>query len=174
MIAKNVIPGIGGYSSIFERIDSKIGKLFMAIPSVKGVIIGNEDFSLTGKQYHDEFIIENNEIKRKSNNAGGIEAGLTNGENIEITVYLKPIPTLGSPLNSIDLKTFKENSAPYIRSDVTVIPSSLVIFENALALILMESIIERFGNDNMSELKRRYHSANIFNWNDGFGENHDR
>ncbi|KLO23776.1 chorismate synthase [Marinitoga sp. 1197] len=171
VIAKNVKPGIGGYSSIFERLDSKIGKLFMAIPSVKGVIIGNTDFSLSGKEYHDEFYIENNKIRRKSNNAGGIEAGFTNGENIEITVFLKPIPTLREPLNSIDLEYIQETKAPYIRSDVTVVPASIVIFENALSLILMESILDRFGNDNVNDIIRRYNNANLFNWNDGNWKN---
>lgn len=168
IIAQRVIPGIGGYSNIFDKMDSKIGKLFMSIPSVKGIIIGNDDFSLSGKEYHDEFYLENNTMNRKNNNAGGIEAGITNGENIDITVFLKPIPTLGKPLNSVDLKSLKETKAPYIRSDVTIIPASIVIFENALSLILMESILERFGNDNIDEIIRRYNSANIFNWDDGF------
>lgn len=174
IVAKNVKPGIGGYSTIFERLDSKIGKVFMSIPSVKGIIIGNEDFSLAGSEYHDEFYIENNKIKRKTNNAGGIEAGFTNGESIEITVFLKPIPTLGKPLNSVDLKTLNEKKSPYIRSDVTVISSSIIIFENTLALILMESIIERFGNDNITELVRRYNGADLFDWNDGFWKNNNR
>ncbi|WGS64415.1 chorismate synthase [Marinitoga aeolica] len=174
VVAKNAKAGIGGYSTVFERLDSKIGKVFMSIPSVKGIIIGNEDFSLTGSEYHDEFYIEENKIKRKTNNAGGIEAGFTNGENIEITVFLKPIPTLGNPLNSVDLKEKKEVKSPYIRSDVTVIPSSIIIFENALALILMGSIIERFGNDNIDELVRRYNSANLFDWNDGFWKDNNR
>ncbi|OQY09560.1 MAG: chorismate synthase [Marinitoga sp. 4572_148] len=174
IIAKNVKPGIGGYSTIFERMDSKIGKLFMSIPSVKGIIIGNEDFSLTGSKYHDEFYIEENAIRRKTNNAGGIEAGFTNGEDIEITVFLKPIPTLGNPLETIDLKTRKTIKAPYIRSDVTIVPASIVILENALALILMESIIERFGNDNIDELIRRYNSANLSGWNDGFWKDDNR
>ncbi|KAF2955071.1 chorismate synthase [Marinitoga sp. 38H-ov] len=174
IIAQNIIPGIGGYSNICEKLDSKIGKLFMAIPSVKGLIIGNDDFSLSGKEYHDEFYIKNNKIKRKTNNAGGIEAGITNGEDIEITVFLKPIPTLGNPLKSIDLKTLNEVDAPYIRSDITIVPASVVIFENALSLILMESILERFGNDNFDEIIRRYNSANIFNWNDGLWKDNNR
>ncbi|SHF21320.1 chorismate synthase [Marinitoga hydrogenitolerans DSM 16785] len=175
IIAQNIKPGLGGYSDIFEKIDSKIGKLFMSIPSVKGLIIGNEDFTLSGRDYHDEFILDGDKnIRRKTNNAGGIEAGITNGENIEITVFLKPIPTLATPLNSVDLKIREETKAPYIRSDVTIIPSSVIILENALSLVLAESIIERFGNDNMTELIRRYNSANIFNWDDGFWENNNR
>ncbi|GAB6189788.1 chorismate synthase [Marinitoga arctica] len=174
VIAKNIKPGIGGYSTIFDRIDSKIGQLFLSIPSVKGIIIGNEDFSLSGREYHDEFYLEEDKIRRKTNNAGGIESGFTNGENIEVSVYLKPIPTLGNSLNSVDLRNNKETKSPYIRSDVTIIPSSVIIFENALSLILMESIIDRFGNDNMSEIIRRYNSADIFDWNDGFWKDNNR
>ncbi|NUU98010.1 chorismate synthase [Marinitoga sp. 1138] len=174
IIVKNINPGIGGYSSIFERLDSQLGQIIMTIPSVKGLIIGNNDFSLSGREYHDEFYYEKekNKIKRKSNNAGGIEAGFTNGENIEITVFLKPIPTLAKPLNSINLATGENTKSPYIRSDVTVIPASVVILENAVALVIAKSIINQFGNDNVEEIARRYNSANLSNWNDGFWQDH--
>ena len=152
VIAHNIPPGLGGYSNIFEKLDSRIGAVFMAIPSVKGVFIGREDVSIPGREYHDPFFLKDGEIGRRSNNAGGIEGGLTNGEDVEVTVYLKPIPTLGDPLDSVDLSTMEERKAPYVRSDVTVVPSASVVGEMALSLVLAEAVIRRYGEDEYEKI----------------------
>jgi chorismate synthase len=157
VIVNNLKPGIGGYSSLFEKLESRISQTLMIIPSMKGIIFGNTDFSNKGSQYHDPFYLDNyGNICRSTNNAGGIEAGLTNGQNIESTLYFKPIPTLRKPLDSVDLKTKTIVKAPYIRSDVTVVPSAAIIAENAICIPIMEAICERFGNDNIEEIKKRY------------------
>lgn len=130
----------------------------MSIPSVKGVFIGLEDVSLPGNQYPDPFVFQNGKINRTSNNAGGIEAGITNGENIVVTTYFKPISTLAKPLDSINLETKENVKAPYIRSDSVILPAATVITECTLALILMEEIIDGFGNDNIELIKERYFS----------------
>lgn len=156
--AINVQSGLGSYANVFNRVDSKIGKYFMSIPSVKGVFIGLEDVSLPGNKYHDPFVFQNGKITRTSNNAGGIEAGITNGDNIIVTTYFKPISTLAKPLDSINLETKENVKAPYIRSDSVILPAATVITECTLALILMEEIIDGFGNDNIELIKERYFS----------------
>ena len=165
--ATNVKPGLGSYADVFNKVDSKIGKYFMSIPSVKGVFIGHQDVSLTGAEYQDPFILIDNKISRSKNYAGGIEAGITNGENIVVTTYFKPISTLAKPLDSVNLKTRESEKAPYIRSDSVIIPAATVITECTLAIILMEEIIDGFGNDNIDLIKERYFKkyANNFNIN---------
>ncbi|RKX43575.1 MAG: chorismate synthase [Thermotogae bacterium] len=168
VIADGVPAGLGGYSHPLERLDARIAGHLMAVPSVKGVFIGLEDVSVTGSQYHDEFVLhEKRRVKRDSNNAGGVEGGISNGESIEVTVYLKPIPTLTKKLRSVDLKTLEPASAPYIRSDVTVIPAAVVVAEAVLALVLLDAFLERYGNDNFNFIRRRYH-AGLPRWDDGF------
>lgn len=156
VIAKNVKPGIGDYSNLFDKIDSKIGKYFFAIPSVKGVVIGTENFKLYGTEYNDEFYYDKNEIRRKTNSAGGIEAGFTNGEDIIVNVYAKPIPTVLKPMNSVDLKNKNNTKTKYIRSDTTAIPALSVILENVMYLMLFESIVENFGTGNYLDILKRY------------------
>lgn len=154
--ATNVKAGLGSYADLFDRVDSKIGKYFLSIPSVKGVFIGHQDVSINGAQYQDPLTIDEDNIKRTKNYAGGIEAGITNGENIVVTTYFKPISTLAKPLDSVDLKTKDKVKAPYVRSDSVVIPAATVITENTLAIIIMEEIINGFGNDNVELIKKRY------------------
>lgn len=154
--ATGVKPGLGSYSDVFNKIDSKIGRYFMSIPSVKGVHIGHEDVSCTGYEYQDPFNYEDGKIKRQKNFAGGIEGGMTNGENIIVTAYFKPISTLANPLDSVDLKTKAQCKAPYIRSDSVIVPAATVLTESVLAIILMEEIVEGFGNDNVELVKQRY------------------
>jgi chorismate synthase len=156
VIAKNIKPGIGDYSNLFEKIDSKIGKYFFAIPSVKGVVIGSENFHVPGTNYNDEFFVENDEISRKSNSAGGIEAGFTNGENILVNIYAKPIPTVLEPMDSVDLKNNKNTKTKYIRSDITAVPALSIILENVMNLMLFEAIIENFGTGNYKDIVKRY------------------
>jgi len=154
--ATNVKPGLGSYADVLNRVDSKIGKYFMSIPSVKGVFIGKEDVSIPGSEFQDPFKVEDGVIHRTKNYAGGIESGITNGENIVVTTYFKPISTLANPLPSVDLETRESKEAPYIRSDSVIIPAATVITECTLAIILMEEIIDGFGNDNIELIKDRY------------------
>lgn len=160
VVIKNLKAGIGGYSSFFEKLDTKITKYLINIPSCKGVLIGTDDFSLRGSKYNDAFIInKKKQLTRSSNNAGGIESGFSNGQDVLITAYFKPIPTLKTPLNSVNLKTFKPVKSPYIRSDVTVIPSIAIISENAVCIPIMDAICKNYGNDNIYEIKKRYNKT---------------
>ncbi|MDO7976843.1 chorismate synthase [Oceanotoga teriensis] len=156
IISKNVIPGLGSYSDYFNKIDSKIGKYFMSIPSVKGVLIGKDKFKELGSDYNDEFIFKNQKISRKSNNVGGIEAGLTNGEEIEVELSLKPIPTILKNMNSVDLKSLKNEKTSYIRSDNVVVSSMVPIGISTMSIIILEEIFNNFGDDNIEFIKNRY------------------
>ncbi|MDI3517760.1 MAG: chorismate synthase [Thermotogota bacterium] len=173
VLATGVPAGLGGYSHPLERLDARIAAHIMAVPSVKGVFIGNEDVSIPGSRYHDEFVLEDGKLKRSSNNAGGIEGGITNGEPVRVTVYLKPIPTLARGLRSVDLRSGKGVSAPYIRSDVTVVPAAVIVAEAVLALVLLEAFLERFGSDNLDSIRRRWEQDESFpRWDDGFWKKH--
>ncbi len=174
VIGEGIPPGIGGYGDLFERLDSRIGKFFMTIPSVKGVIIGNPDVSLSGREYHDAFSLSESKIVRDSNNAGGVEGGISNGQPIVVTAIVKPIPTLRNGINSVDLKSFSQTISPYVRSDVTAVPAASVVGESVMALLVLEALLERFGTGNFRSFKGRVEDASILDWNDGLGEKHNR
>jgi chorismate synthase len=158
--AFGIPPGIGGYGELFERLDSKIGRYFMAIPSVKGVFVGNPDISLPGSQYHDPFAVSEGKVARLSNNAGGVEGGISNGQPVVV--------------NSVNLKNMNIEKTPYVRSDVTAVPAASVVGESMLGLLLLESILEKYGNDSFDLLKGRLENESLPCWNDGLGEKHHR
>lgn len=151
-------PGLGSYVSPFERIDSKIAALMMAIPSVKAVEIGSgvKISRKNGFQAHDEFLISQGKVFRRTNHSGGIEGGMTNGEAIRVRLYVKPIPTQASPLRSVNLKTMEEEKTFYERSDVCVVPAVGVIGESMISFALAEAILDKFGRDTMKEIKRAW------------------
>ncbi|HNS67777.1 MAG TPA: chorismate synthase [Mesotoga infera] len=166
--------GIGGYGELFERLDSKIGRYFLAIPSVKGVFVGNPDVSLPGSQYHDPFAVSDGKVSRLSNNAGGVEGGISNGQPLVVVASVKPIPTLENGIDSVNLKSMNLEKTPYVRSDVTAVPAASVVGESMLGLLLLESILEKYGNDSFDLLKGRLENESLPCWNDGLGEKHHR
>jgi len=174
VIADGIPAGTGGYGSLFERLDSRIGKHFMAIPSVKGVFIGNPDVRLRGSAYHDKLYINDGMVFRKTNNAGGIEGGISNGESIVIEASVKPIPSLRRGISSVDLSDLNEKNTPYVRSDTTAVPAAAVVGESMLSLLLLEAILERFGSGDFCSIKRRVKDESVPHWDDGFGEEHNR
>jgi chorismate synthase len=159
IIAKNIPVGLGSHISFNRRIDAKIGEAMLSIPSVKGVEIGSafENTKLKGSMVHDEIFYDNDKgFFRKSNNAGGIEGGITNGENIIVRIAIKPIPTLMTPLKSINIKTKRETKAHVERADTCIVPAAGVIGESMLAYVLSDLICEKFGSDNISDIKENY------------------
>jgi chorismate synthase len=157
--AMGVCPGIGSYVQYDRRLDARIGMAMLSIPSVKGVEIGNafSNASKPGSAVHDE--INFNERKgfyRTTNNAGGIEGGMSNGENITVRLAIKPIPTLGAPLDSVDIITKKKSPASKVRADVCVVPAAGVIAEAMLAVVLAGAYCEKFGSDCMADIVRNY------------------
>jgi len=159
IIAHNVPPGLGSYVHFDRKLDGKIAQVLMSIPSVKAVEIG-EGFvnaSKFGSEVHDEIYFSNTGgYYRKTNRAGGIEGGVTNGEDIICRVYHKPLSTVGNALNTVDIKTEEAVKAAVERSDICIIPRAGVISEAMLAYVLADAFLEKFGSDSRKELRRNY------------------
>lgn len=150
--------GLGSYVHPDRRLDAMLASAFMGIPSVKGVEIGRgfESAALSGSQMHDIPQVYEDRIIRRSNNAGGIEGGISNGEDIVIRAAAKPIPTLRNPLPSIDMKTGKPSSAPLVRGDVTAVPAISIVAEAAAAEVICRCFLERYGRDHMKQIKNAF------------------
>jgi len=160
VFATGVPVGLGSYVQWDRRIDGKIAQAMMSIQAIKGVEIG-EGFGLSekfGSEAHDEIFYEKGKgFFHKTNRAGGIEGGMTNGEPIIVRAAMKPIPTLmrKKSLRSVNIKTKETFMAAKERSDVTAVPAAAVVGEAMLAIVLTDALIEKFGNDNWIEIKRR-------------------
>lgn len=157
-IAIHVPVGLGSFISWDRRLDSKIAAGIMSIPGIKGVEIGKgfEGAKMEGSNVHDEIAYSEDGFFRKTNNAGGIEGGMSNGENIVLRCAMKPIPTLNKPLESVDLETKEVKLAQIERSDICAVPSCSIVAESMLAFILANEISIKFGGDSVDELKRNY------------------
>lgn len=160
VVARGVIPGLGSHTAWDLKLDGRLAQAFMSIPAVKAVSIGagSEASALPGSEVHDE-IAYNNETKefiRETNRAGGLEGGITNGEQIRIRGHLKPLSTLRRPLRSVDIDTKQEESAAFERSDITAVPAAGVIGEAMMALELAAAMREKFGGDSLGEMKRNF------------------
>lgn len=149
---EGVMEGLGSFMHYDRRLDGILSGALMSIQGVKQVSIGNPFFIATGAMYHDGISYEDGKIVRTSNHAGGIEGGISNGEQLEVYCYMKPIPSLLLKLPSVDLKTRKNSDSRYERSDVTaVVPLSIVV-EHVLAFELLKEILNTFSRDNKEEL----------------------
>lgn len=157
-IASGVPTGLGSFMQYDQRLDADIAFHFMSIHAVKGVEIGSGFSSAdkTGSQVHDEIILNNKDFSRSSNNAGGIEGGISNGLQILIRSVMKPISTLARPLNTIDLSTMKKVPSRYERSDITAVPACAVISESMLAWVLAKHFLLKFGGDSLEETKDNF------------------
>jgi chorismate synthase len=159
-LASPVLPGLGSHIQWDRRLDGQIAQAMMSIPSVKAVEIGNgiANAQSPGSTVHDE-IYYNSQAKRffhKTNRAGGIEGGISNGADIRVRVYLKPIPTLSQPLGSIDIRSKKSCEASVERSDTCVVPAAGVVAEAVLAFVLASAFLEKFGGDSIKEIEGNY------------------
>jgi chorismate synthase len=163
VVAFGVPLGLGSFSQWDRRLSTRLGMAMMSIPSVKAMEIGT-GFSATrtrGSHVHD--VLRHSEDggwSHLTNNAGGIEGGITNGEPIVVRVGVKPIPTLAHPLPSVDLATGENiDQSRYERSDVCVVPAAGVVGEAMMAIVLTEAILEKFGGDSMEETMKHYHAS---------------
>jgi chorismate synthase len=163
VIATGVPIGLGSHVSWDRRLDGRIGQAIMAINAVKGVEIG-AGFALAqleGSQAHD--VIKSSPKaqglpwRHATNRAGGMEGGISNGEDIVVRAAVKPIATLVSPLPSIDVRSREKVKAHYERSDICVVPAAGVIAEAMLAIVLADACLEKFGGDNLRETLANYH-----------------
>jgi chorismate synthase len=160
VIAHNVPPGLGSHISWDARLDGRLAQAVVSIQAVKGVEIGEAALAAAspGSAVQDviQYDAEGRRFTRGSNRAGGIEGGITNGEDIVIRGYLKPISTLRRPLESVDLVTKEPSKAAYERSDVCVVPAAGVVAEAMAALVLAQAMLEKFGGDSLEETRRNY------------------
>jgi chorismate synthase len=161
VVCRGLPVGLGSHISWDRKLDGRIGRAMMSIPAVKGVGIGIgfDAARLPGSQVHDEIHAGEErpragEIKRRTNRAGGLEGGMTNGEPLIVRVAMKPISTLMRPLATVEMKTGEAASAVAERSDVTAVPAMGVIAEAMLAFVVAEAAIEKFGGDSLREMKR--------------------
>ncbi len=159
VIATGIPVGLGSVMHYDRRIDGRIAQALMSIPSVKAVEIGKaiSGAAMFGSAFQDPIGPKGS---RKTNNAGGIEGGMTNGQNIVCRVYHKPISTLGKPLETVDMATGKPAKANVERSDICAVPRAGVIAEAMLALVLGEAMMEKFGGDSIIEMKRNFSAYN--------------
>lgn len=151
--------GIGSYATNGSRLDGKIMEAIGCIPSVKAVEIGGavDGSALYGSAFHDElFVKDDGAVYRKTNRAGGLEGGMTNGESIVVRAYFKPVPTLKNGLNTVDISNGKPAKAASERSDVCAVPAGGVVCEAAVALALASALSDMLGGDTMDEVKERY------------------
>jgi len=160
VVARSVVPGLGSHTAWDLKLDGRLAQALMSIPAVKAVAIGagHEASGLPGSEVHDE-IAYNNETKefiRETNRAGGLEGGVTNGEEIRIRGHMKPLSTLRRPLRSVDIDTKQQEQAGFERSDITAVPAAGVIGEAMMALTLAGALREKFGGDSLGEMKRNY------------------
>ena len=159
VVARNVPAGFGTYVQWDERLDALLAAAVMSLQAVKAVEIGtgiHAAFS-HGSTVHDEIGYQKDSgFTRTRNNAGGIEGGVSNGQEIRVRGYLKPISTLRRPLQSVDFTTREPVKAAYERSDVCVVPAAGVAGEAMVALTLARCALEKFGGDSMRETKRNF------------------
>ncbi len=164
VVAHGVPPGLGTYANWDERLDGLLAGAVMSLQAVKAVEIGEGVSAATsfGSKVHDEIGYERAEraaftgFTRAGNHAGGIEGGVSNGSDILVRGYLKPISTLRRPLGSVDFESREPVKAAYERSDVCVVPAAGVAAESMVALTLARCALEKFGGDSMLETRRNY------------------
>ncbi len=156
VIYENLPIGLGSFVHWDRMLDGKIAQAVMSIPAVKTVSVGNQNaYKMMGSEFHDQMYLENGKIVRKTNNAGGIEGGMTNGEPIVVTAVMKPIPTLRKPLKTVDLKNMEQTEAHFERSDTCAVEACSVVAENRIACVLLNEILLKYGGDNFEEIKNR-------------------
>ena len=151
--ATNVPPGLGSYARKEDRLDARLAAALMGIQAVKGVEIG-DGFALAqlrGSDAHDEIVGGDGGLRRETNRAGGIEGGMSNGEEIVVRAAMKPLPTLMKPLGSVDLETGEPASALVERSDVSAVEALAVVAEAAVAWELARCAREKFGGDALAD-----------------------
>ena len=160
IVASNAPVGLGSYIQWDRRLDTRLAAAVMSIPAIKGVEIGMgfEMARKPGSRVHDEIKYDENEGRfyRTTNNAGGIEGGISNGEPIVIRAAMKPIPSLTKPLQSVDFITKEPFEATKERADVCAVPAAGIVAESVTAIELANAMIEKFGGDSLSEMRRNY------------------
>ncbi len=180
VVAKDLPVGLGSHISWEDKLDGRIARAVMSIHAIKAVEIGEgvANAGRRGSEVHDEIFFGNSDegqgtrekgaeplsssltggFRRSSNRAGGLEGGITNGEELRVRAYMKPISTLRNPLHSVDIDTKEQSDAAFERSDITAVPAAGVIGEAMLAIVIANEMREKFGGDSINEMKRNFDS----------------
>lgn len=161
VVFKNLPVGLGSHVQWDRKLDGLIAQSVMSIPAIKSVEIGLGEKSayVFGSEMHDEIFVENNKFIRKTNNAGGLEGGMTNGEDLVVKAVMKPIPTIKKHLNTIDFSKLQQSEYIYPhfeRSDVCAVSACAVVAEAMIACVLVDAFLDKFGKDNINEIKNNY------------------
>ena len=163
VIATGLPPGLGSYVQWDRKLDGRLAQAMMCIHAIKGVGIGigPEAAIRPGSRVHDEILPprDNGLPVRPTNNAGGLEGGVTNGEDIRVWGFMKPISTLMKPLRSVDLTSMAESPAAIERSDVCAVPAAAVVGEAMVSFVLADAFLEKFGCDSIEEIQRHYEAT---------------
>jgi chorismate synthase len=168
VIAGGVPPGLGSYAQWDRKLDGRLAQALMSIPAIKAVGIGRGPAvaALPGSRMHDEIVPATVTgsaerpgvpgLARPTNNAGGLEGGVTNGQDVRVSAFMKPISTLMKPLRSVDLQTMTASPAAIERSDVCAVPAAAVVGEAMVALVLADAFLDKFGGDSIGDVERAY------------------
>lgn len=158
VIFGNLPIGLGSYVHWDRMIDGKIAQAIMSIPAVKAVEVGAgvEASYLKGSQMHDEIFVKGKTTYRQTNNAGGVEGGMTNGEPLVIRGTMKAIPTMRKSLATVDIKDMQPANAHFERSDTCAVPACAVVAEARIAIVLVDELLTKIGGDNLAEMKEHY------------------
>ena len=160
VVFRNVPVGLGSHVHWDRKLDGLLAQAVMSIQAVKSVEVGlGKDVAQTlGSNTHDEIFVQDGKYIRKTNNAGGIESGISNGEDIVITASMKAIPTMKKPLNSVAIDKKEEVQAHFERSDTCAVAACAVVAEAMVAIVLADVMLEKFSHDSLSEMKVNFHN----------------
>lgn len=160
VVADSMPPGLGSHGQWDRRLDGQLAQAFMSVPAVKAVEIGGgiAVAQQRGSAVHDEIFYDEatRRFCRKTNRAGGVEGGISNGSEIRVRAYVKPIPTLRKPLKSVDVHTKGSFDAAFERSDTCIVPAAAVIGEAMLSLVLAGAFLDKFGGDSITETEANF------------------
>ena len=177
VVARGVPVGLGSHVSWDQKLDGRLAQAVVSIQAVKGVEVGDafQGAAWFGSQLHDAIVVAPDRprtggLGRATNRAGGLEGGITTGEPLLVRGAMKPISTLRKPLASVDLRSGEVAAAAVERSDVCAVPAAGIIGESMVALVLADALLEKFGGDSMSELRRNFESYLTHINERGFGE----
>jgi len=161
VVAEGLVPGLGSYAQADRRLDAELAAAVVSVPAIKGVEFG-EGFSaagLPGSQVHDAIYHDRERgVYRATNRAGGLEGGMTNGEPLVVRAAMKPIPTLMTPLPTVDIDTLEPVDASKERSDVCAVPAAAVVAEAEVALVLARAHMRKFGADSVDDMRHALHA----------------
>lgn len=158
VVANGIPVGLGSHTSWEDKLDGRIARAIMSIHAVKAVEIGEaiENAGRFGSEAHDQIHHDGEQFVRPTNRAGGLEGGITNGEELRVRGYMKPISTLRKALHSVDIDSKEDSLAAFERSDITAVPAAGVIAESMIAIVLADSLREKFGGDSLNEMTRNH------------------